>query len=261
MGPSLFIVSVLLGGFVFGAIARLVVPRAEVLTWAETTLVGIAGSAVGATLVNAVTPGAPTLELRLASAIGGVVGTLAVLTLVVVAVDRLGLRPTEAPRATAAALVAGGETHEVEFKSTARRNTHTRERDPRIELAIAKTVAGFLNADGGTLLVGVTDDGETVGLDDDLALMKQPDLDRYELWLSDHLGRCLGRTAVAHVRVGFEVVDHRTVCRVDVAPSPEPVFLDTPGGAREADMYVRLGNSTRKLLTDDALAYSRTRWS
>lgn len=261
MQPPFFILAVLVSGFVFGAIARFLVPRGELLTWAETTLIGIAGSAVGAILGNALTPGIPLLALRWGSVAGSIAGTLLVLTIVVTTVHRLGLRPTDVRRATAGALVADGESHEVEFKRTARRNTHTGERDPRLEVAIAKTIAGFLNADGGTLLVGITDDGSAVGLDDDLALMKKPDLDRYELWLSDHLGRCLGRTAVAHVRVSFELVDHNTVCRVDVAASPEPVFLDAPGGERGADMYVRMGNSTRKLLTDEALDYSRTHWS
>ena len=127
-------------------------------------------------------------------------------------------------------------------------------------LVIAKTVAGFLNADGGTLLIGVDDEARPRGLDDDLSLMKEPDLDRYELWLTDLLERCLGKPAVAKVKVAFAKVDAVDICRVDVEPAPAPVYLDEPGGNREADMYVRMGNSTRKLLTDEAVEYITHHW-
>ena len=70
-----------------------------------------------------------------------------------------------------------------------------------------------------------------------------------------------GKPAVTHVTVAFEIVTNNQVCRVEAAASPAPVFLDEPGGNREADMYVRMGNSTRKLLTDEALEYVGQHWS
>jgi len=94
-----------------------------------------------------------------------------------------------------AALIVQGESDSVEFKSSARYNIHTKERDPKIELVIVKTVAGFANAKGGTLLIGVNDQGEIVGLENDLALVKQGDLDRYQLWLTDLLEKTIGKPA------------------------------------------------------------------
>lgn len=261
MPQTQFIIGILVGGFVFGGLARLIVPGSQRLTWSETTLVGIAGAAVGGIVGNLVTPGAETTEFRWGTLLGVLGGSVLVLLVVNVVMNRFGWRQPEEEQLTTEELIAAGESHVVEFKQTARWNVHTEQRDPKIELVIAKTVAGFLNADGGTLLVGVADDGSTVGLDSDLSLMKEPDLDRYELWLSDHLERCLGKPAVAHVRVTFELVANSQVCRIDAAPSPDPVFLDEPGGNREADMYVRMGNSTRKLLTDEALDYARHHWS
>jgi predicted HTH transcriptional regulator len=45
------------------------------------------------------------------------------------------------------------------------------ERDPQVEAVIAKTVCGFLNGRGGTLLIGVDDEGEALGLAADLELL------------------------------------------------------------------------------------------
>jgi len=65
------------------------------------------------------------------------------------------------------ALLAAGESSEVEFKSTLRTNLHTGQRDEKVQLAVLKTIAGFLNAQGGTLMVGVGDDGKVLGLSAD----------------------------------------------------------------------------------------------
>lgn len=58
------------------------------------------------------------------------------------------------------ALIVGGESDTVEFKSTLRVNLHTKKLDKEMELEALKTVAAFLNSRaGGTLIIGVADDG------------------------------------------------------------------------------------------------------
>ena len=64
-------------------------------------------------------------------------------------------------------LIGTGETTTVEFKCCLRKNLHTGERDPRIEHSALKTIVGFLNASGGTLIIGVADDGVPVGIQED----------------------------------------------------------------------------------------------
>ncbi len=157
-----------------------------------------------------------------------------------------------------AELIAAGESRNVEFKSTARLNLHTNQRDPAIELAVVKTVAGFLNTYGGTLVIGVADDGTLRGLHDDYVTVGKKGRDGYENFLTTLLDTRVGRAAVAHVSVSFEAVDGHDVCRVDVKPSPEPVFVTNDKG--DADLYVRLNNSTRLLNTSDALKYVRQHW-
>jgi predicted HTH transcriptional regulator len=63
-----------------------------------------------------------------------------------------------------AQLLAAGEGDVVEFKSTLRTNLHTGQPDERIQLSVLKTIAGFLNAGGGTLVIGVDDDENVLGL-------------------------------------------------------------------------------------------------
>mgnify|MGYP002653748195 CR=1 FL=1 len=113
-------------------------------------------------------------------------------------------------------LIAGGESDHVEFKSTARINLRTEQKDPRMEHVIVKTVSAFVNADGGTLLIGVDDDGTPLGLDADYATLKVPDADRFELWLRDLFTTALGQNSAVAVGVSIEDVATDVVQRVGI---------------------------------------------
>jgi ATP-dependent Lon protease len=158
-----------------------------------------------------------------------------------------------------AALIAGGESGVVEFKQTARVNLSTKQRDPLIELMVIKSVAGFMNAHGGTLLLGVTDGGEIRGIGMDLkTLGTKQNRDGFELWLTGLLDNMLGPTATSDLTVSYEDFGEDTVCRIDVRPGKKPTFVR--GSKGEADLYVRLNNSTRLLNTADALEYVELHW-
>jgi ATP-dependent Lon protease len=105
---------------------------------------------------------------------------------------------------TTADMFRRGENARVEFKSSARWNQHTDRRDDAIELGVVKTVAGFMNARGGTLLIGVNDGGGVVGLKNDLELVEKHDLDRYENWLTTLLETTIGKPSITNVSLIFE---------------------------------------------------------
>jgi len=155
-------------------------------------------------------------------------------------------------------LMAAGESRNVEFKSTARLNLVTNQRDAAIELTVVKTVAGFLNAHGGTLLIGVADDATARGLQDDYIATGNRGRDGYENFLTTLLNNRIGGPAVANVSITFDSVDGHDVCRLDAKSSSEPVFVTNDKG--DSDLYVRLNNSTRLLNTADALKYVRQHW-
>jgi ATP-dependent Lon protease len=158
-----------------------------------------------------------------------------------------------------AELIAQGEGSRVEFKQTARVNAATKRRDQVIELMVVKSIAGFMNGQGGTLLIGVTDSGDVFGIEKDLkTLGSKQTWDGFELWLTGLLDNALGPTATSKVSIAHESFPEGTVCRVDVEPSRRPTFVRR--GKGEADLYVRLNNSTRLLNTADAVEYVSTRW-
>jgi len=250
MSLSVAFLLALVFGALLGLGMRQVMGNRVRLGWSEAILSGIVGSAIGALTISLIRGGyyrEHWIGMLLASALG---------TLIVMLIVGYFTRQ---PHLSAAELVAAGESARVEFKSTARCNLHTGQRDDKIEMVISKTVAALANSGGGDLLIGVDDAGTALGLDDDLKFMKQPDLDRYELWLRDHLSKTLGSTASANVEVTFPVLDGVPVCHLRMLGASRPVFL-SPGKGQPVQMWVRVGNSTRQLGVDEALSYAADRW-
>lgn len=159
-------------------------------------------------------------------------------------------------------LIRAGESATVEFKSTARWNVVADRQDKKMEHVIVKTVGGFLNAEGGVLVIGAADDGEILGIDRDLAtLPNKPDLDGFELWLRQHLDANLSIPSAALVRITFEEANGKTVCLVHVGTSARPVFAKPLDGSKElTDFWVRIGNLTRQLHGDDLVVYKDDHW-
>jgi ATP-dependent Lon protease len=152
-------------------------------------------------------------------------------------------------------LMERGESRTVEFKSSARWNLHKGDRDQAIEREIVKAVAGFMNARGGTLLIGVNDNHEAVGLEKDYKLTRKGNRDSrdsFENWLTDLFDKYIGKPALANVSVSFEEVGGHDICRVDVTPSRKPVYAS---GKQTKDFFVRLNNGTRSLDVEEAFDY------
>ncbi len=156
-------------------------------------------------------------------------------------------------------LLANDEDYAVEFKSTARWDLREGKPSKAMEDAVVKTVAGFLNTAGGTLLIGIGPDREVLGLAPDYELVKPRNGDGFVNWLTTHLINSLGHTPVTRVRARITVHQGQQICRVDVAASPKPVLAKT---SKAADIFfVRLNNSTRVLPENELTAYVEGQWA
>ena len=158
------------------------------------------------------------------------------------------------------ALMATGESKVVEFKSTALKNLHTDDKDAAMAWSVLKTIAGFMNADGGTLLVGVGDDGTIIGIKEDYPFVKGNDRDGWELWLTSVTSSSLSTTAASDLRVTFAVLEEKTVARIEAGPAAKPVFAKPTKGEKKEAFMVRVNNSTQELQGQNMLDYQAKRW-
>ena len=170
--------------------------------------------------------------------------------------------PGDEGLSAASDLIAVGESQTVEYKSTARWNLHTEQADKKLEHVITKTVCGFLNAEGGTLLIGVDDDGQALGLQDDMATLgSKASPDGYELFLRQRLDNDLSIPTASVVKIRFERVHGADVCLVSAAASGKPVFArPRDAGPAPTEFWVRVGNATKQLHGDDMPEYQSAHW-
>lgn len=149
-----------------------------------------------------------------------------------------------------ATLIGAGEGERLEFKASARWDRERGAGNRDLEIAVVRSIAGFLNARGGTLLIGVADDGSVVGLDKDYHTLRAKGRDGFERFLMGVVAKRLGTDVCPLVHVLFHDVEGLDVCRVTVEPSPLPVFLADGDGSR---FFLRAGNATRELDAEEVV--------
>jgi predicted HTH transcriptional regulator len=154
-----------------------------------------------------------------------------------------------------AVLVDAGEGAKVEFKSTFRWDLRQNKKSDAITHASLKSIAAFLNTDGGTLLIGITDDGAAVGIQAD----GFPNDDKFRLHLYGEIKASMGIETCTLVDANIEMYDGRKVCVVRCRPSSQPVYVR--GNGKEEEFFIRIGPSSARLGPRELVSYISRRFS
>ena len=154
-------------------------------------------------------------------------------------------------------MMASGEDSKLEFKSSLRWDVQKEHVNRALEKAVIKTLAGFLNAEGGTLLIGVNDAGDAVGIAVDYNTLKKSNRDGFELHLRNLITRDLGDAAAVYLTVTFHEIDGHDICQISIDPSDHPIYVEDK---KEAIFFLRTGNATRPLSVKEAIKYVPHRW-
>ncbi|MFL0797834.1 MAG: putative DNA binding domain-containing protein [Cellvibrionaceae bacterium] len=135
------------------------------------------------------------------------------------------------------ALIPKGESKTLEFKQTYAMDIKSGKKEKYIETAALKTVAAFLNSDGGDLLVGVDDDGNVTGVNTELEKFYKNE-DKYLLNFKNQVKSKIGEAFYPLVDYQLVNIDGQLVLHVSCGASTTPCFIDGK------DFYVRSGPST-----------------
>ena len=125
--------------------------------------------------------------------------------------------------------------------------------------AALKTIAAFLNTEGGDLLIGVADDAAVLGIEHD----RLDNDDKFMRHLAQVVRNGLGDRAGTCIDPRMQVVEGKTVCLVSCQRSPEPVYLRWKGleKAPDGDFYARSGPGTVRLGIEDTRVVITTRFN
>jgi len=142
------------------------------------------------------------------------------------------------------------ENRFLEFKSSLRWDYRQQKPNPALEEVVIKTIAAFGNSDGGVLLIGVDDDKNILGLENDFNTLKKRDSDYFEIHLRNLLHKAFGVNYITeNIRIMFLKTKEKEVCKVEVFKAAEPAFIETKdkNGNKTEKFYVRSGNSSHEL--------------
>jgi len=147
----------------------------------------------------------------------------------------------------------GGESERTEYKSTLRTNLQTGEKDPRMEKAVLKTLVAFLNSRGGTLLIGISDDGGVSGIDEG----SFDNRDKLNLHMTNLIASQIGNEFIPYISFKLSDYEGKGIMRVVCRKSNDPVFLKE---GKQETFFVRSGPSSIELTGTDLLSYVDNRF-
>jgi Putative DNA-binding domain len=189
-----------------------------------------------------------------------VIGSLAFLVLVAFGFAARELwRRRETPTVEEALKV--GESKTVEFKSTYQWDPDKGVALPDKRLVILKAITGFLNADGGTLYIGVGEDRSTkrpyvCGLEKDLDIVSG-NLDKLRRDLVQLIGSRVGSEFAPCIADSVETVGNNVCWIVSVQRGPKPAWVHW---LELTKFYVREGPRTADLNNESTYNYIKNRW-
>jgi len=154
-------------------------------------------------------------------------------------------------------IILQGEGQLVEFKSTLRYDMRTGEVNKKLEHVIAKTVAAFMNSEGGSLFIGVDDHGNAIGLDLDYSTLKKTDRDGFQLHLGNILDSYLGKDVIKLWKLDWPIYDDKQICHVQVTRANKPVYVTHEG---KEEFFVRKEGSSQPLSRAEEHEWNRGRF-
>lgn len=149
-----------------------------------------------------------------------------------------------------------GEGPTIEFKETLRYDLRKNQVNKDLEFEVIKEISGFLNAYGGLLMIGVSDEKEIKGLEKDYkTLGRKKDKDEFSLRLTQLITNHIGNKFSDYWKIDFLTIDDKEICIVDVLPSTTPIFTKK---WNEEEFYVRKGSATRPFKRSEPHYYIQT---
>lgn len=123
-------------------------------------------------------------------------------------------------------IIRDGENQKVEFKETLSLDVKSLTKEKHLEHSVLKTIAGFLNAEGGLLFIGVHDSGTVTGLQDELAKFHKGDSDKFVNKFHNLVKGRFSAVCLNKFSWAMKNIQGRQVLVVEVERSPEPCWLD-----------------------------------
>ena len=152
----------------------------------------------------------------------------------------------------------GKETKTVELKETFQLDVKKKTIEKYIETSSLKVICSFLNTEGGTLLIGLSDDGELKGMNHEIKKHHKDKFDVFKLTFAQKLDKRIGKEFLD--LIDFEFIAINPTCHV-LEVKCSKIEGDNGCYLDGSDFYIRRNPYTEKIEGKDLVDYSRKRFS
>jgi membrane protein YdbS with pleckstrin-like domain len=149
-------------------------------------------------------------------------------------------------------IIAQGENQTIEFKSSLLWDYYQNKVNKDLYVPVMKNISAFMNTNGGTLLIGVDDDGQILGLEPDLKSMKKHNVDGFENVFNMAFNQMIGVEFRQHLEITFPKLDGVVICFISIKLANQPVYMVHKG---QEYFYIRAGNASQPLSVSTATSY------
>lgn len=150
-------------------------------------------------------------------------------------------------------LIRQREDGTVEFKQTFSWSIRTGEKDKKVEKSSLRTIVAFLNTKGGSLLIGVDDEGTITGLGEEMDKLRKSE-DKFLLHFKNLIKAKIGEEFYLFIRWNIVNIDEMKVLFVECDPSTSPCFYDGE------EFFVRVNPAIDQLKGPDIFNYIKRRF-
>jgi energy-coupling factor transporter ATP-binding protein EcfA2 len=155
-------------------------------------------------------------------------------------------------------IIKQGESTTVEFKSSLRWDYIQNNLNKELKHEVLKTICAFLNSDGGILFIGVDDQGQILGLENDYkTLGKRQDKDGFLQSIDASINEHLRRDTHANLIKEMCEIDNKEICVISVKPSNSPVFLEY---GNDEEFFIRGAVSSIRMKSREQFEYIKKRF-
>jgi hypothetical protein len=154
-------------------------------------------------------------------------------------------------------IINNGENDYIEFKSSLRWDFEKKNVNKLMEYVIAKTMAAFMNSEGGKLFIGVQDNGKIIGIKKDCQTLRNKNKDGFLLQVTQIVNQYLGKEFNQYVGAKIINLKNEEVCVVTVTSSAMPVYVHN---TNKEDFYIRASASSQPMSIREANEYIKTHW-
>lgn len=144
-------------------------------------------------------------------------------------------------------LIREGESQDLEMKTSFHWNYDENKIDANYHYAILRTIAAFANSKGGTLILGVNDEGKVLGLAMDYSSIGG-DKEEFEIYFIKQLTDEFSNSFVEkNIKIDFFKIENEDVCRIEIKGNNKPVFIHKPFDKIHDSFFVRAGTFSKEI--------------